>query len=155
VGRKGQWEQPCSLGLQFLSITTSKASQDSQQGSPHATTPFASIIKLLSAQLGAPAPCYPKTVRVYPSQPHVGLNTPHRPHSPSPARWGNNTGRVIHSGKGESGCGKGARRGSLRGGEQEPVAFISRNLGQDSEGAGGAGVGQLFVSHHLIQGCTE
>lgn len=50
---------------------------------------------------------------------------------------------------------KGAARGSLRGGEQEPVAFISHNLGQNFEGAGGAGVGQLFVSHCLIQGPAE
>lgn len=39
--------------------------------------------------------------------------------------------------------------------EQEPAAFISHKLRQDFEGAGGAGVGQLFVSHHLIQGHTE
>lgn len=51
--------------------------------------------------------------------------------------------------------GREAARGSLRGGEQEPVAFISCNLGQNLDGAGGARVGQLLVSRHLMQGPAE
>lgn len=36
-----------------------------------------------------------------------------------------------------------------------PAALISHKLKQDFEGASGAGVGQLFVSHRLIQGSAE
>lgn len=43
----------------------------------------------------------------------------------------------------------------MRGGEQEPSAFVSHKLRQDFEGAGGAEVGQLFMSHRLIQGRAE
>lgn len=51
--------------------------------------------------------------------------------------------------------GKGAAGGFLTGGEQEAGAFISCNLGQNFERAGGARVGQLFVSHRSMQGPAE
>lgn len=51
---------------------------------PHVTTPFASIIKLFSAWLGTPAPCYPKTSGLSPHSP-TQVCTPHSsPTAPAP-----------------------------------------------------------------------
>lgn len=153
-GGRVSGSSPVPLGFSSSLSQLQRPPKIHSKAPPHATTPFASIIKLLSARLGAPAPCYPQTSGSAPTAPR-GSAQPTPAPQPQPHLLGELHGEGYPQQKESVKLWERGRERLPERREQEPAAFISHKLRQDFEGAGGARVGQLFVSHHLIQGHAE